>query len=65
MGSLEEVDSLYSGVVVAFYGTIIALTVVVQGLNAFYYFSRRKYVDAYLRDTPDWVLDLERLASGN
>ncbi len=65
LGSLEEVDSLYSGVVVAFYGTIIALTVVVQGLNAIYYFSRRKYVDAYLRDTPDWVLDLERLASGN
>ena len=65
LGSIEEVDDLYRGVVVAFYGTIIALTLVVQGLNAFYYFSRRKYVVACLRDTPEWVLDLERLASRN
>jgi hypothetical protein len=65
LGSLEEFDGLYRGTIVAFYGTIIALSVIVQGLNAFYYFTRRKHVVACLRDTPEWVLDLERLASRN
>jgi hypothetical protein len=65
LGSLDEVDSLYRSVVIAFYGLVVALTVVVQGLNAVYYFTRRKHVAACLRDTPGWVLDLERLASAN
>ena len=63
IGSLDEVETLYKGVVVAFYGTIIALSVVVQGLNAFYYFTRRKHLVACLQETPEWVLDLERRAS--
>jgi hypothetical protein len=65
LGSLDEVDTLYRGVVVAFYGSVIVLSVVVQGLNAFYYFTRRKHVVACLQETPEWVLDLERLSSRN
>jgi hypothetical protein len=65
LGSLDDVEFLYKGVVLAFYGTIIALSVVVQGLNAFYYFTRHKHVVACLQDTPEWVLDLERRASRN
>jgi hypothetical protein len=65
LGSLDEVDSLYRSVVIAFYGLVIALSVVVQGLNAVYYFTRRPHVVACLRDTPAWVLDLEQRASGN
>ncbi len=65
LGSLDEVDSLYRSVVIAFYGLVIALTAVVQGLNAAYYFTRRKHVVACLRDTPQWVMGIERLASGN
>jgi hypothetical protein len=38
---------------------------VFQGLNAVYYFTRRKHVVACLHDTPEWVLDLERLAFRN
>jgi hypothetical protein len=59
LGSIEEVDSLYRGVAVAFYGLVILLSLVFQGLNAVYYFTRRKYIVACLRDTPKWVLDLE------
>jgi hypothetical protein len=55
LGSLDEVDALYRGVIITFYGLVIALSVVVQGLNAIYYFTRRKYVDLCLRDTPQWV----------
>ncbi len=60
-GSPVELDQTYRLLVVAFYGAVIVLSVVFQGLSALYYFSRRKYVEAYLRDTPEWVLDLQRL----
>jgi hypothetical protein len=64
LGSAEELDSLYRGVAIAFYGVVILLSLVFQGLNAVYYFTRRKYILACLRDTPQWVLDLERASSG-
>ena len=47
----------------AFYGTVIALSVIVQGLTAAYYFTRRKHVEACLRDTPAWALDVERMTT--
>jgi len=65
LGSLEEFDGLYRSMVVAFYGTVIALSTMVQGMNALYYFTRRKHVVACLRETPEWALDLERMTTGN
>jgi hypothetical protein len=62
LGSLQF-DDLYKGLVVAVYGTIIVLSVIFQGLNAFYYFTRRKRVEAYLQETPKWVLDLQRMTT--
>ena len=59
--STMELDQTYRLFVVAVYGTVIVLSVVFQGLNALYYFTRRKHVEAYLQDTPKWVLDLQRL----
>lgn len=61
--SPAELDQVYRLLVMAVYGTVIVVSIVFQGLNALYYFSRRKHVDAYLNDTPDWVLDLQRLNS--
>jgi hypothetical protein len=63
LGSADDLDSLYRGVAIAFYGVVILLSLIVQGLNAVYYFTRRKYILACLRDTPQWVLDLERASS--
>ncbi len=62
-GSADDFDQIYRVWVAVFYGTVIAISVVFQGLNAVYYFTRRKYVDAYVRDTPAWVLDLQQLTS--
>jgi len=59
--SVTEFDQLYRILIAAVYGTVIVLSVVFQGLNALYYFTRRKHLDAYLENTPDWVLDLQRL----
>ncbi|HDZ21578.1 hypothetical protein LCGC14_1099480 [marine sediment metagenome] len=48
----------------AVYGGLIAGTLIFQGLNARYYFSRAKLLTAYLDETPDWVVDLQRRSPG-
>lgn len=42
------------------YGAIIFASVLTQGLMAWYYFSREKFVRAYIVDTPSWVIDVQR-----
>ncbi len=60
-GSLNQFDHLYKDLVVTVYGTVIVLSVIFQGLNALYYFTRRKHVEAYVQETPEWVLDLQHI----
>jgi hypothetical protein len=59
--SAEQFDRYYKMLVTTVYGTVIVLTAVFQGFNAFYYFTRRKHVKGYVENTPGWVLDLQRL----
>jgi hypothetical protein len=61
LGSGEEFEAMLRPLVVMFYGLVIVISVAAQGLNAWYYFSRRKHVEAYLRETPAWVVELQRL----
>lgn len=63
LGSGKELEAMVRLLVVMFYGVVIAVSVVAQGLNAWYYFSRRKHVEAYLRETPAWVVELQRLTA--
>jgi len=42
---------------------VIVLTGIFQGLLARYYFRRIAMVEAYVRDTPAWVVDMQRAAS--
>ena len=65
LGSLQEFEGLYRYLVVGFYGTVAVLSAIFQGLNALYYFTRRKYIDAYLQETPAWVRELERMTSAS
>jgi hypothetical protein len=58
--SLGGMSELIQPIVLAFYGMVIALTVIFQGGNALYYFTRRKYLDTYVRETPAWVIDLQQ-----
>jgi hypothetical protein len=60
LGTPGDFDALYGRVALAFYGTVIAVTAIAQGLNAAYYFTRRKYVDECVRETPPWALNLLR-----
>jgi hypothetical protein len=60
LGSMDDVEGLYDEVVVAVYSTVIVASIVFQGLNALYYFTRRKHVEAYVERTPEWLLELQR-----
>jgi hypothetical protein len=60
LGSVGQFDYLYRVTVAAFYGTVVFLAVIFQGLNAVYYFTRRKYVASFLAETPDWVIEVLR-----
>jgi hypothetical protein len=60
LGSTKDLEALAKTLTYAFYGLVIALSAVAQGLNAWYYFTRRKYVEAVKKETPAWALDLIR-----
>lgn len=61
LGSTSEFTALYQQLVIVLYGSVIALSAVFQGLNALYYFTRRKHVAAYVAETPEWIRDLQRM----
>ncbi len=63
LGSLDGVDVFARHLVVVLYGTVIALSVVFQGVTALYYFTRRKHVENYIAETPQWIRELQRSAN--
>lgn len=54
---LGDFDELYRSATIGFYGLVITLTALSQGACAFYYWTRRKHLDALLTETPPWVID--------
>ncbi|MFQ5536829.1 MAG: hypothetical protein ACE5GJ_05190 [Gemmatimonadota bacterium] len=46
------------------YGLVILGTVIAQGLNARYYFRRGALLEGYLRETPAWIVELQRAGAG-
>ena len=59
----DSYGSLVTELTLAVYGGVIALTVLFQGMNARYYFTRIKLVEDYCRETPGWIIDLQRSTS--
>jgi len=53
---VDLMQSLTSGAYVA----VIVLTILFQGLNARYYFVRIARLRQYVRETPEWVVDVQR-----
>jgi len=52
-----DFDGMYRWVVIGFYGLVIVLTALSQGACAFYYWTRIKYLDELLAQTPPWVIE--------
>ncbi len=51
-------------VTVSVYGSLIAAAIIFQGGCAWYYFTRTKYLTAYLTDTAPWIIDIQRATRG-
>jgi hypothetical protein len=63
LGSAEDFLRFYRLIILAIYGTVILLSAVFQGFNAFYYFTRLGHLQAYLRETPGWIVEMQRASS--
>ncbi|MEO0474846.1 MAG: hypothetical protein AAF085_02585 [Planctomycetota bacterium] len=61
---LEPLEELMQLIMLATYAIVLIVGVGVQGLTAWYYFSRSKHLRAYLEQTPDWVRELDRVHAG-
>lgn len=65
VAQLEELAGLpadfITDMTVTVYASAILLTLLFQGLNARYYFARVQMLADYLRETPDWIVDLQKI----
>lgn len=59
----DDMDELIQSLTVTVYAAVIVATAIFQGLNARYYFIRVARLRDYVRDTPPWVVDLQRSAA--
>ena len=57
---LAPFESLTRTIYIAVYATMMVLALLGPGLTALYYSSRTKHIDTYIRQTPQWILDLQR-----
>jgi hypothetical protein len=60
LGPLGNVVENLRPLVIAFYGTVIAVAILGMGAMAWFYFSRRKYLEAYLTQTPEWIIAMQK-----
>lgn len=57
LGPIREIEKL---VYVSVYAAMLVVAIVGPGLTAWYYASRVKHIDAYLRQAPKWIIELQQ-----
>jgi hypothetical protein len=57
---LSSIQQLQTTVTLAVFGGLIVASLVFQGGTAWYYFSRARHLRAYVAETPQWVIELDR-----
>lgn len=57
---LDPMRELIQVATIAAYSAVLVLGVGMQGLMAWYYFSRVRMLREYLRETPGWIVELDR-----
>lgn len=60
LGSIEQLQTTLT---FAVFGAMIVLSIIFQGGMAWYYFTRKRLVQAYVSETPGWIIDLQRATS--
>jgi len=58
--ALAPYQNLTKQIAVMFYGCLIAIAILGMGAMARYYFSRGKYVQKYLKETPGWIIAMQK-----
>ncbi|MBI4578952.1 MAG: hypothetical protein HY718_04565 [Planctomycetes bacterium] len=51
----DQIDSLVSALTYVVYSAVILLSVTLQGMLAWYYFTRRRWLEDLQRSTPPWI----------
>ena len=59
-GLTVSLDSMARLLGILIYGTLATVAIFGQCGTALYYLTRRKHVEAYRRETPQWILDAQR-----
>ncbi len=62
-GMLGSIEQLQTIVTLAVYGSVILFSIIFQGGTAWYYFTRSRHIRAYISETPQWIIDLQRTTS--
>jgi hypothetical protein len=61
MGAMgRDIDQITRTIGLMVYGGLAAVAIFGQGGTALYYWSRRRFVEAYLKETPRWIIDAQR-----
>ena len=59
LGAAGGFEGMFKTVSYGLYGGVIVLSVIFQGGNALYYFTRRRHVEDFITETPQWVRDVQ------
>lgn len=59
-GSMPSLAEMERTVTVVFYSVLIVGTVLLQGLAAVYYFTRKRHMNRFLAETPGWIINLHQ-----
>lgn len=57
---LEPFEDVMRQITVGVYALVLVLSVCIQASTIVYYRSRRKIIAAYLKETPGWIVELDR-----
>lgn len=58
MNMAGDLEGLYKTVTLGLYGGTIVLSLIFQGGNALYYFTRRRLVEEFVAQTPEWAREI-------
>jgi hypothetical protein len=59
-GAMEPyIDMIHKSLIAVYLG-LIGFAILGMGGLSFYYFSRRKYIEAYINETPAWIVAMQK-----
>jgi hypothetical protein len=59
LNMVGDLEGLYKKATLAMYGGVIVLSILFQGGNAIYYFTRRRHIEDFIAETPQWIREVQ------